>query len=195
MLVDPQMKQTQNKINDFEYPIEPLWILSLTLPFIAWSFFINIFAITFFVLDPTADPAYEFYLLGGIYVLAIPVIFILNILRWHHYHYEFEEHYLLLKQGIIKKQTRQLHYGVIQNVIVKRGIFDRIFGLSSVVIQNASATSQPLHPNYIKRMNISFIGFFDNTISIPGLRRESAEIIRDQLLKEIEESPIEEIGI
>lgn len=52
--------------------------------------------------------------------------------------YSFNEDYIVAHQGVISRQERHLPYVVMQDVMVKQGIIDRILGLATIVVENAS---------------------------------------------------------
>lgn len=190
------MSHQNDQYNDNNYPIEPIWALKSTLvslifvPFlmvviilIVWNFFQS-------SLDSlTHYGSYAIY--PAYYFIFIPFHFFANVIRRATYHYQLEDKFLNLKQGVINKQNRQLPYGVIQNVLVTRGLLDRIFGLSTLTIQNATQSTV----TDLKAQAANSAGFFGNTINIPGLSKENAEEIKGVLLKKIKESPIVELGM
>lgn len=185
-----------NNIDDSLYPIEPLWALKDTLvSLIIFPIFIG-FVLAGHIPNGDGGTTNSYDLI--IYLLAflgIPGHFLINLLRRATFHYQMNDDFLSLQQGILNKSHRQLHYGVIQNILIKQSIFDRLFGISTLIVQNASGTNTPLTVSDVKRTNTDFAGFLNNTISIPGLKKEHSEIIRDALLKKIKEKPIEELGM
>src|SRR3990172_876447 len=48
------------------------------------------------------------------------------------FRYELGGKWLMLKQGGVTKQELHIPYGVIQNVVVSRDLFDRVFGLATL---------------------------------------------------------------
>lgn len=186
----------EEKYNDKNYPIEPIWALKSTLVSLL---VIPILTIIILVVafGPFGNNSTAFSKIGSyamypvFYYIFIPFHFFANILRRATYHFQFEEKYLNLKQGIFNKQNRQLPYGVIQNVLVTRGILDIMFGLATLTIQNATQSDF----KDLKAQATNQAGFFGNSIQIPGLTNEHAEEVKNALLKKIKESPIVELGM
>lgn len=120
-----------------------------------------------------------------------PIQFFINILRRATYHYQLDEQFLNLRQGIINKQNRQIPYGVIQNVLLTRGLLDRLFGLSTLTIQNATQSTL----KDVKSQATSQAGFFGNSVQIPGLSKNNAQVVKEAILKKIQDSPTVELGM
>lgn len=80
------------------------------------------------------------------------------------YRYELRDDGFRKEFGIIWKQYTTVPYDRIQNVDIYRGVFDRIWGLSTLNIQTAGGT------------RISAEGV------LPGLSHEVAEQLRDELI-------------
>lgn len=189
-------------ITESAYPIEPVWVLKNTLPSLLglpFSFFWFMFVMAVENIKKTGGiDQTSFYFMFFIFfiVLPIPFHFFLNILRRRNFHYSLDDRFFNLHQGILSKQNRQIPYGVIQNVILKQDIMDRIFNLSSLRIENASNSGglnvyrqkagQPVGEQ---------IGFKSNYVSIPGLMKQNAEILKRIILEKIKTHPIEELGM
>lgn len=187
--------QPEDQYNDQNYPIEPVWALKSTfVSLIALPFLVALFTFIFwdnFQAISSSKHTYSGLMYAGIFILAVPFHFFANIIRRATFHYQFEKKFFNLRQGLINRQNRQLPYGVIQNVIITRGILDRLFGLATLTIQNATQSTAI----DIKSQTRGSAGFFGNTIQIPGLTKEDAEVIKNALLKKIKESPIIELGM
>jgi uncharacterized membrane protein YdbT with pleckstrin-like domain len=194
------MSQTSDKYTDKNYPIEPIWVLKSTLvsliflpfavvilTFIFWSQFQSILH----GVMPSESGSIKGLVFSIFFILSVPLQFVANIIRRATFHYHFGDKFLNLHQGVINRQNRQLHYGVIQNVLVTRGLLDRLFGLSTLVIQNATQSSE----QDVKAHALGHAGFFGNTIQIPGLSKENAEEIKHVILKKIKDSPTVELGM
>lgn len=81
------------------------------------------------------------------------------ILRRSNFHYLLDEKYITINQGIIKKSHIQISYNEVQNVIVEEDFFDKIFGISQLMIESSG-----------------------NKVNIPGLSKQNAETIKNILL-------------
>lgn len=194
-------------ITENDYPIEPIWALKSTLPSLLglpitffWIFSMGVMGFLKSNKESGQVVSFMFYL--GFFllfiVLPIPLHFFINILRRKNFHYSLDDKFLNLHQGILSKQNRQLPYGVIQNVIVQRGILDRIFNLSSLQIENASSAGGAYSFQNARNQQTSrneMLGFQENLIKIPGLSVQNAEILKGLILERIKTNPIEEMGM
>lgn len=197
------------RITEKEYPIEARWILKSIIRslvvFVAVAVFFLFVGRTgngLSVWDVLSeDPLLTIYF--WLYVAFIPGNMIFALLRRATFHYALELQFLTLRQGILSKQERHIPYGVIQNIFVKQDLFDRIFGLASLTIENASqgagALAAPqeqkifgLRVGNQGRSQTEMVGFSGNKVSIPGLTKANAEILKGIILQKIKENPIED---
>lgn len=179
-------------IPEQNYPIQFKWVFKSLISIIIYSV---IFLILFIF-----EHNNNLYLI--FFILYTPIYFIILILRRSNFHFSIEDKFLTLKQGILSKQQRHIPYGVIQNVFVKQDIFDRIFNLASLALENASygagVTNTPnskifgLTVNNQKKERVEMVGFSGNKVSIPGLTKEDAESLKTIVLQKMKENPIED---
>lgn len=163
-----------------EYPITLLWVFK-------GPAFLLLFNILFVLFG-----FYNLYLLFAFffYLVANPII-------RSRFHYAVEDKYLVVNQGVFKKIQRNLPYNVIQNVFVKQDLFDRVFGLASLRVENASDNGMsPKKKSFwfqgsAKSSGISdSVGSSGNKINIPGLRKGHAEALRGLVLQKMKENPL-----
>ncbi len=162
-----------NVITEKDYPITKLWIFKT--PIII--FLVNAVALFF---------GYYFPYL----VLAFPIMLIANPLIRANFHYSLDDKFLIVRQGVISKKQRNMPYGVIQNVFVKQDLFDRIFGLASLRIENASQAGGA--KNIRIQEEQGSVGASGNKVNIPGLKKQSAGELKNLILNKIKENPIED---
>lgn len=179
---------TNNSITDKEYPIQNKLIYKQIFSYIPFAI---LFLLVFFRVGTNAID----------FLIYLPIIFITLIIMYlkkKYYHYELQDKYIVLHQGILNKQQRTLQYGVIQNVLVKQGFLDRIFGIATLILENAAGKGSQ---GVTKAFGIRFktnqqkkdlIGFRGNKVSIPGLDKSDAENLKAILLQKIQENPIED---
>lgn len=178
-------------ITEKNYPIQKKWIYKLMIKPI--SFFI-ILGIAILAGNLYEDPMFRILIvisfIGFISGIVMP------ILNRKNYHYIIEEKFLTLKQGILSKQQKHIPYGVIQNVFIKQDFLDRILGLTTLIIENASSSVKnsvwtkefgPKRPDPQDE-----IGFEDNKTVIPGLLSKDAEILKNLILQKMKENPIDD---
>lgn len=175
---------TNELVTEKDYPITKLWIFKTPIIIIV----ISIVALFF---------GYWFPYL----VIALLFFLVTNPLIRANFHYATQEKFFEVKEGVISKKQRNLPYGVIQNVFVKQDVFDRIFGLATLRIENASqgggkgfvggSKSFRLSGVYQQQQNDA-IGSSKNAVNIPGLKKSSAEALKNVLLQRMKENPIED---
>ncbi len=170
-------------ITEQNYPVERIWILKSILG--------SIIAVVFlspFILFGSNDSEFSFYMI--IYFGLIPFRLIVTILQRANFRYSIEDKFMTLKQGVLSKQQRHIPYGVIQNLYVKQDLFDRLFALSSLTLENASVgDGNPLGNN---KKQVEKVGFSGNKVSIPGLTKQNAEILKGIVLLKMKENPIDD---
>lgn len=100
-------------------------------------------------------------------------------LTYHFYRYELREDGFRKELGVIWKKYVTIPYDRIQNVDIYRGILARLLGLSDLHIQTAGASAQYSRHS---AWGLSAEG------RLPGLSRETAEQVRDELIKRAQRS-------
>jgi len=109
-----------------------------------------------------------------LFLVFIGIIFsyIWARLSYYFYRYEIKEDGFRKEFGVIWKKYVTIPYDRIQNVDIYRGILARIFGLSDLNIQTAGASGQVSKAEG----------------RLPGLSREDAEQLRDELIRQARQS-------
>lgn len=108
-----------------------------------------------------------------------------------------------MKQGILSKQQRHIPYGVIQNIFVNQDLFNRLFGLASLAIENVSQGAGVIAAPQQQKVfglrignqqpqQIEMVGFSGNKVSIPGISKASAEILKGIVLQKMKENPVDD---
>ena len=148
-----------------------------------WLFFIGsilgcLFFIAIFILPGLAGLSFSlhrdgislsrfFNWLWVIIPIFLVFLWILAKLTYHFYRYELREDGFRKEFGIIWKQYVTIPYDRIQNVDIYRGLVARIFGLSDLHIQTAGMSAETTRGEG----------------RLPGLSREVAEQLRDELVR------------
>lgn len=179
-------QHTAEIVTEKNYPITKLWIFKAPIIIIV----ISIVALLF---------GYYFPYL----VIVLPISLIANLLIRANFHYSTEDKFFVVKQGVFSKKQRNLPYGVIQNVLVKQDWFDRVFGLASFSVENASqgggkgffGGSKSFRLSGTYQQQGEAVGSSGNKVNIPGLRKKDAEALKLILLQRMKENPIEESGL
>lgn len=173
---------SHNVATEHVYPIAKRWLFKSSLIIII----ISIVGLFFGVWFPDL-------------VLLFPILLIANTLIRYNFHYATQEKIFQVRQGVFSKNNRSFPYGVIQNVIVKQDLFDRIFGLATLRIENASvgggkgslSGGEQLRDLYIARTG-DVVGSSGNKVNIPGMRKKDAESLKQILLQKMKQNPIED---
>jgi len=127
---------------------------------------------------PVASTAFSMILLFFVVILII-LVFIWAKLSYRFYRYELTDAGFRKELGVIYKKYVTIPYDRIQNVDIYRGILARILGLSDLNIQTAGASA--VSGRYIVR-GIGAEG------RLPGLSKEIAEQLRDELIQRSRQS-------
>ena len=123
-------------------------------------------------------------LLVGIIPIFVFVLFsyIWARLTYYYYRYELTENGFKKEHGVIWKKYVTIPYERIQNVDIYRGVWARILGLSDLHIQTAGM-SGPVAQGWRGRGGGSWTyGAFAEG-RLPGLSKEEAEKVRDELIR------------
>ena len=174
----PQL--TNEIVTEKNYPITKLWIFKSPIIFVV---------ISIVVWSPDL-------------AILSPILLIANLLIRANFHYSTEDKFLVVKQGVFSKKQRNLPYGVIQNIFVKQDVFDRIFGLASLRIENASQGGGGFFSGNKSFLGLKLgrtyqqqdetLGSSGNKVNIPGLKKSSAESLKAVILQRMKENPIED---
>jgi len=161
-----------------DYPVTWLWVFKAPLIYLILSIVAFLFGYWFPVL-----------------VILFPYWLIVNPLTKANFHYALEKDYFVIHQGILSKKQRNLPYGVIQNVLVKQDIFDRIFGLASIMVENFSqGGSKKIFGMAVHETQHyqDAIGNSGSKVYIPGLHKDNAEAFKIAILEKVKTHPLED---
>lgn len=185
-------------ITEKDYPVQGLWIFKSRIGSLL-SLIILVQLLWLSRFDTSKALKNSMYL---IIIFATYSYFhlIVTILRRATFHYSIEGQFLTLRQGILSKQQRHIPYGVIQNLFVKQDLFDRVFGLASLTIENASqgggkgffGGSKSFQLSEIYKQQGETVGSSGNKVNIPGLKKKDAEVLKMIILQRMKENPIED---
>jgi putative membrane protein len=125
-----------SEISSNTFPVSGAWLVSAI-----WSSILRGLYILLFIFIAKAEVApagsglvLNLYIFGLVFFSSL----LWSALWKKYYYFEFTNEFILYRTGIISRQENHLPYTSIQNIINKQGIVDRILGISTVVIQNAS---------------------------------------------------------
>lgn len=169
------------------YPIQRLWVFKSIFAPLIWMVILEVALLLPFSGDQyTSTSLYSHIIvaIGTLYFIVAP------ILRRSTFHFIMEDKFLILKQGIFSKQQRHIPYGVIQDIYITQDLFDRIFRLASLTIENASGSEDVFSTPSTRREKVEIVGFAGNKINIPGLTKMHAEFLKKVVLQKMIRNPI-----
>ena len=112
------------------------------------------------------------------FILYLIISFVWAKLTYRYWLYELAEDSFKKESGVIWKKYVSVPYERIQNIDINRGLFARILGLSDLQIQTAGSSA--MYAKFL--MGVSAEG------RLPGLDKEVAEKLRDELIRRSRES-------
>lgn len=111
----------------------------------------------------------------GVIIPGMLVLFLIWSWLWYQsFQYQLTDTEFRKEFGVIHKHYVSIPYEQVQNVDIHRGIFDRILGLSELLIQTAGLSETRLDP---KLHRVTAEGH------LPGLSKHEAENLRSELVK------------
>lgn len=112
------------------------------------------------------------------FLFGVLLSLVVSKLTYHFYKYDLLDHGFYKETGIIFKSYATIPYDRIQNVDIYRGIFDRMFGLSTL------------------RMHTAGIGGIPSAEgSLSGISKEEAVALRDEVLNRAREARSHQGGL
>jgi len=188
-------------ITDQDYPVEGIWILKNIFSVLVG---LVILLVILFLVGIMFD---AFAFLFGVYIF-FTLLFVLpfqliplfiTARRRQNFHYTLEDKFITFRQGMLSKQQRNVPYGVIQGLFIKQDVFDRLFGLASLTIEDASNRGRSManvdgkiYVGGKSKRAIEIIGFTGNKVHIPGMKKKNAEKLREIVLQKMKENPLED---
>jgi uncharacterized membrane protein YdbT with pleckstrin-like domain len=178
-------------VTEKDYPIQVRWIVKVSIAPVLLAILLLI------LLGISLNGEQN----NGMFILYFPIIFVLiagqvvvNALKRSCLHYSLEDAFMVVRQGVLVKQERRIHYGKIQDISVRRQFSDRIFGIASLMIENAAQGSLAISPSYIlgkHQAGNEIFGSVGNVVNIPGLGKNDAELLKEAISQKIKENPAE----
>ena len=145
--VQPPQNQSVHfaeKISSTTYPLSGKWmavetVKKLLAPFLYWAFLILIFSGQL-LKDFSWQSNIIYILLGWIAISILSgIIHVIALFIWRkNYAFDFGPDNLYYKVGVISLSEKHMPYSSIQDVTIRQGILDRIFGLADVRVENAA---------------------------------------------------------
>lgn len=115
-------------------------------------------------LDEEIQPAKYYVAIG--YLILFLVIYILYIISFKKRGFALRDKDIIYKSGIIAETTSIVPFNRIQHVALNEGLFSRMYSLASIQVHTAGASSK---------------------LAISGLPLDQAKLIKEAILKKIED--------
>lgn len=174
---DSKPLTTDQMISSEQYPISPTWMgMQVTAAFIH-ALWLSVVITLWIGIQTTNnnitswDPNWFIGFVIFIIIFAGQVIY--NAVWKNNFHFAFLPDYIQSSTQFIGKSEQHMPYRTVQDVIVKQGIIERMFGLATVAIQNAAANQPARRGGWGGRATAS------QAVTIPGQTPENASKIAD----------------
>jgi putative membrane protein len=130
-------------ISSETYPMSPRWTISMVINSILFSAILVAFFGTQFAVGINSSVGDDLVAIILIFCFIVLLSFqIIASLLWKaNFSWVFAPNFLEVRTGIISKSETHMPYSSIQDVLIKQGLIERLFGLCTVTIQNAVAVS------------------------------------------------------
>lgn len=177
------------RITEDTHPIEVKWIIKNV-------FWVVIFVFVLWFMGAFKREEFRISILIPLLIILPTVWFLWLVLMINNFHYNFGDKLITLKQGIIAKSERHIMYGRIQSIFISQSFIDKILGLATIIIENASDSGGALSRREAESKknywSMGLMGFESNAIVIPGLLYKNALEIKDFLMYQIKINPIDD---
>ena len=108
-------------------------------------------------------------ILTYVYLSLLVLGFLISYLYYPTIHYSLTNDEILVNRGLVTKSNKIVPYRTITNIDIKRGIFDRMFGIGSIEIQTAGFSANKQGPE--ERLD--------------GIPLEEIDLIRSSIMKKV----------
>lgn len=138
----------------------------ITLTLVFYFFFFLFFGKLFIEFDYYIPDQARSVMLGVGFILILVGAYIRESIRFKNFDFEFSDDSGVIRSRAFSTSVTRIYYDKVQDVIIKRGILDKILGTSLLVIETAGGRR--------------------GEASIYGISPEGAERIKDFLLSKID---------
>lgn len=158
-----------------EPQVRTLWMLKLgtgLLLLVGAVFFYEV--VRWLSANGTAAP-WRFWLTGGLLALSVVATVGWPRLRYRYWGYALRTEELYLERGVLNRVRTVVPLRRIQHLDVSQDLFEREFGLGTLVVHTAGGRS--------------------SNVAVPGLRYEAAERMRDDVKRYVLNEPASSDGV
>ncbi|MDB5254082.1 MAG: hypothetical protein JWL80_148 [Parcubacteria group bacterium] len=120
------------EISSSMYPFDPMFRFSVFISSLLYALVATVFMAVF--LHASSLAAFLFWFVI-VYVLLISY----ELVWMKNYFFSFEKDMIVIRSKVIGSTEKHVPYHTIQDVVLNQGVVARLFGIGSVIIQNATA--------------------------------------------------------
>ncbi len=180
------------QISSDQFPISGKWLFLRTFTYLFYAAFISWIINSWFFasgknsgqslaeimgFNPTSFDIFLFWLATFFIFYSFRIIWL--VLWRKSYRFEFLPEYILLRNGVISREERHLPYHTIQNVTVSQSFMEKIFGMCTVMIQNAAVSGMVAPRSFVLGQGGNILA--NNGIQIPGQNLDKGRMITETL--------------
>lgn len=128
------------EISSKTFPINNKWYTQVVLSGLVGSmFYAALFVFWFLNKELRGYPAATGFLIWLVVSVVFFVALVIRAVIWKSkFYFSFLPQFIMQKTGVIATQEKHLPYKSIQDVMIRQGLLEKILGLSTVIVQNAS---------------------------------------------------------
>lgn len=182
-------------ITDKEFPVQKAWLKKQA----AVVVILAVVVIIGFFSDDTATGIGTTFFVSACILTAAAALLYQSLVRAH-FHYQLDENFLTVREGVFNRAERHIPYGTLQDVLLSQDIIDRLVGISTLRLENAVQGGQEKSKRRSGALyfgmfqKLALIGSLPNGVIVPGLKKEHAENLRAALLQKVKDHPLAETG-
>jgi membrane protein YdbS with pleckstrin-like domain len=157
------------EISSNTYPLSGKWTAVTLFSRLIGSFVFPAFIVFIFFgrSDDIFTADHWVYIVLGWLALSILTMIVRTIMLFlwkNNYAFDFTPEHIYYKEGVISLSEKHMPYSSIQDVTVKQGVIERLFGLAKVVIENAA--QQPMMVGRHGQQVVGFAGVMLQGLSL-----------------------------
>lgn len=172
-------------LNEKNYPMKKYWLIK---PMLSLALIGLICCLSFYYYAVTTNSGFstneiKFSLL---YIIAINVLLLSKpLITIFTLTYQLQDDAITVQQGFFTRKQGNFFYHKIQDISLQQGFIDRLLNLYTVSVENAGLRNNARNWIYTTLL----IGLSDNHMTIPGLSKQDAEALQQELLNRTHKSP------
>lgn len=139
----PKPLDAGQMISSEQYPIGSRWMGMQVITALFHAFWISAAIAVYVNGQPATGWSLNWTLGFIVFTIMFLCLVIYSIVWKSNFHFAFLPDYIQLSTQVLAKSEQHMPYRTVQDVVVRQGILERMFGLATVFIQNAASISVP----------------------------------------------------